>query len=143
MKLTQNKRLMEAVKFAFTGGFCFLIEYGALLLFKEAARMSVNLATPLAFLISVAVNYLLCVRWVFPEAKEGSRKAQVGFLVTSLLGLALNSLLMALLTALFGEDQVLFTLLGLNVKVYQVNKIIATLLVMIWNYFTKRFVLKG
>ena len=47
------------------------------------------------------------------------------------------------LTALFGEDAVVFVLFGLSVKVYMLNKIAATFLVMVWNYFTKRLVLKG
>ena len=49
---------------------------------------------------------------------------------------------MALLTALFGQDGILLTLFGIQLKVYHLNKAIATLLVMIWNYFTKRLILK-
>lgn len=138
-----SKRIAEIVKFVFTGGVCFLIEYAALIVLKEWLALDVLIATPLAFLVSVIVNYILCVRWVFPAAKDGSRKAQIGFLITSLMGLALNWLIMWALTALFGEDAVLLTLFGLSVKVYMVNKVIATGLVMIWNYFTKRYVLKG
>ncbi|MBQ8556896.1 MAG: GtrA family protein [Clostridia bacterium] len=138
-----NKRLIEVLKFALTGGVCFLIEYAALVVLKEWLRVDVLIATPIAFLISVIVNYLMCVRWVFPGAKDGSRRAQVGFVITSGLGLVINWALMALLTALFGQDVVLLTMMGLSVKVYMVNKVIATLVVMVWNYFTKRFVLKG
>jgi len=135
-------RLSEILRFALTGGVCFLIEYAALVLFKEWLHMNVLIATPLAFLISVIVNYLMCVRWVFSGAQEGSRKAQIGFVITSGIGLLLNWAIMALLTALFGEDTVLFSLFGLSVKVYMINKVIATLLVMIWNYITKRMLLK-
>ena len=105
--------------------------------------MDVLIATPLAFLISVAVNYLMCVRWVFSGAKDGSRKAQLGFVLTSVMGLALNWVIMWALTALFGQDGVLLSVAGFAVKVYMVNKAVATLLVMIWNYFSKRYVLKG
>ncbi len=138
-----NQRIREVMKFAVTGGVCFLIEYAALVLLKEWLHLSVIIATPLAFLISVAVNYLLCMRWVFDGAKDGSRKAQLGFALTSGMGLVLNWLLMLALTALFGEDAVVFTLFTLTVKAYMINKVIATFLVMVWNYFTKRWVLKG
>ncbi len=137
-----NDRLKEIVKFVFTGGVCFLIEYAALIVLKEWLHLPVVAATPLAFLISVVFNYLLCVKWVFPGAQEGSRKAQIGFVVTSLMGLALNWIIMWALTALFGEDRLLFTLFGAGVKVYMVNKVAATGLVMVWNYFTKRYVLR-
>ena len=138
-----NTRLKEVIKFAFTGGVCFLIEYAALIALKEWLHLSAVAATPIAFLISVVFNYLLCVKWVFDGAKEGSRKAQIGFAVTSVMGLFLNWAIMWALTALLGEDAVLLSLFGLEMKVYMLNKIIATALVMVWNYFTKRWLLKG
>ena len=100
-------------------------------------------ATPIAFLISVVFNYVLCVRFVFDGAKEGSRSAQLGFVITSGVGFFLNWLIMWALTTLLGEDTVLLTLFGFDLKIYWVNKIIATGLVMVWNYFTKRWLLKG
>ena len=138
-----SNRLNEIVKFAFTGGVCFLIEYAALIALKEWLRLPVVAATPIAFLISVVFNYLLCVRWVFDGAKEGSKKAQIGFALTSVMGLFLNWAIMWALTALLGEDGVLLSLLGVEIKVYMLNKVIATGLVMVWNYFTKRWLLKG
>ena len=135
-------RLKEILKFAFTGGVCFVIEYAALILLKELLHIPVVAATPIAFLISVVFNYLLCVKWVFDGAQEGSKKAQLGFLITSLMGLLLNWVIMWALTSLFGEDALLFALFGIEIKVYMLNKVIATGLVMVWNYFTKRYVLK-
>ena len=136
-------RLKEILKFAFTGGVCFLIEYAALIALKEWLHLPVVAATPVAFLISVVFNYLLCVKWVFDGAQEGSKKAQLGFLITSVMGLFLNWAIMWALTALLGEDAVLLTIFGFSVKVYMLNKVIATGLVMVWNYFTKRWLLKG
>ena len=138
-----SNRVKEIVKFAFTGGVCFLIEYAALIVLKEWLHLPVVAATPIAFLISVVFNYLLCVRWVFDGAKDGSKKAQIGFAATSVMGLFLNWLIMWALTALLGEDAVLLTIFGFSVKVYMLNKVIATGLVMVWNYFTKRWLLKG
>lgn len=138
-----SNRVKEIVKFAFTGGVCFLIEYAALIVLKEWLHLPVVAATPIAFLISVVFNYLLCVRWVFDGAKDGSKKAQIGFAITSVMGLFLNWAIMWALTALLGEDAVLLTIFGFSVKVYMLNKVIATGLVMVWNYFTKRWLLKG
>lgn len=138
-----NNRLKEILRFILTGGVCTLIEYAALYILKEWLHWGAVAATPIAFLISVVFNYLLCVRWVFPGAKEGSRKAQLGFVITSGMGFFLNWFLMWALTALFGEDVALFTLFGFTLEMWMVNKVIATALVMVWNYFTKRWVLKG
>ena len=137
-----NNRIKEIIRFAFTGGVCFLIEYAALVILKEWLHIPVVAATPIAFLVSVVFNYLLCIKWVFDGAQEGSKKAQLGFLITSVMGLVLNWAIMWALTALFGEDALLLSVFGMEIKVYMVNKVIATGLVMVWNYFTKRYVLR-
>lgn len=138
-----NNGLKEIIRFILTGGVCTVIEYAALYVLKEWLHVGAVAATPVAFLISVAVNYILCVKWVFPDAQEGSRRAQLGFLITSVAGFFLNWFIMWALTAWLGEDAVLLTVLGFQLKNYMVNKVAATALVMVWNYFTKRWVLKG
>lgn len=128
--LRGNTRLMELVRFGVTGGVCFLVEFAALTALVELVHMPVLWATALAFLISVIVNYALCVRWVFTGAKGGDSRVQLQFLLTSGMGLGLNELLMWLMNIRLGVQ-------------YQIAKIIATLLVMVWNYVTKRLVLRG
>jgi putative flippase GtrA len=136
-----ENRLGEAVRFAVSGGVCFLIEFAALVLLRDKAGLDTLIAVPAAFLISVIVNYLMCVRWVFPAAGEQRNAARLGFLVTSVMGLLLNEGLMLLFRTLFGEDGILLTLGGLSLAQYMVNKVLATLIVMVWNYFTKRWIL--
>ncbi|MBR4081819.1 MAG: GtrA family protein [Clostridia bacterium] len=128
--LRGNGRLMELIRFGVTGGVCFVVEFAFLTLFVEALHMPVLWATALAFLISVAVNYALCVKWVFTGAKGGDGKVKLQFLITSGMGLGLNELLMWLMNIRLGVQ-------------YQIAKVIATLLVMVWNYITKRLVLRG
>lgn len=137
-----NGRLGEVIRFVVTGGVCFLIEQAVLSLLKELFGLDVNIGTPIAFLVSVVANYLLCIKWVFPGADGRGGKTKAGFVLTSGIGFFLNWGIMALLTALFGQDDVLITLFSFQLKVYHLNKTIATLLVMVWNYFTKRIVLK-
>ena len=136
-------RTGEILRFAVTGGFCALIEMAVLILLRDKAGLDTLAAVPIAFLVSVIVNYMICVAWVFRGAKDGGTAAKLGFLVTSLIGLGLNELLMWLFRMAFGEDQTVVTVFGFAVTMYMVNKALATLLVMIWNYFTKRAVLKS
>ena len=134
-------RLGEALRFVITGGLCFLIEFAALIGLRDGIGLDTLVATPLAFLISVIVNYAMCVRWVFPAAGEQRNAARLGFLLTSLMGLALNEGLMMLFRAAFGENGILLTVGGFSLAQYMMNKALATLIVMIWNYFTKRWIL--
>ena len=147
-----GRRMKEVVRFAVTGGVCFLIEIAALRLFRDVigleklnsgnANYGTVLAAAIAFLISVVFNYLLCVRWVFEGAGEQGNARRAGFLITSVIGLFLNMGLMALFGRLFGEDAVLFRMFSLEIRMYMVSKAMATVIVMIWNYFTKRWILK-
>lgn len=124
-----HPQLAELFRFAFTGGVCFLVEFLCLTLLVELVHLPVLIATAIAFLISVAVNYVLCVKWVFTGAKDGGAGVKATFLLTSGMGFVLNEVLMWLLNIVLGVH-------------YMIAKVISTLLVMIWNYFTKRMVLK-
>ena len=140
---TDKKRISEMIRFALTGGICFLVEFVCLVALKEGLGLDTLIATPVAFLMSVAVNYLMCVKWVWPDAKDKGNTAKLGFLITSVIGLFLNEGLMLLFRIAFGEEQVLISIAGYGVSMYMVNKVAATLLVMIWNYFTKKAILKS
>lgn len=137
----KKSRAAEVIRFALTGGVCFLVELGVLILLKGKFGVDTLIATPIAFLISVILNYLLCVIWVFRDAGNRGAGAKAGFLITSLIGLGLNELLMLLFRLTLGEETVILTLGSRIFKMYVLNKCLATLIVMIWNYFSKRAVL--
>ena len=140
MESKQN-RTGEIIRFALTGGLCFLVELGVLILLKGGLGLDTLIATPVAFLVSVILNYLMCVVWVFKGAKNTNAASKAGFLITSLIGLGLNELLMLLFRWMLGEESVILSLGGKDIKMYVLNKCLATLIVMIWNYFSKRAVL--
>ena len=139
----KRSRLWEVLRFAVTGGVCFLVEFAVLVLLKEKLGLDTLIATPIAFLVSVAVNYLMCVFWVFKGAHNGGAALRVGFLIASVIGLLLNELFMLLFRVTLGEEAVLLTLGSFTVTMYMVNKAVSTLLVMVWNYFTKRAILSS
>ncbi len=141
--MREKGKLGEALRFVLTGGVCFLVEFFCLVLLRDKLGLDTLAAVPLAFLVSVILNYILCVIWVFKGAKDQGNAAKLAFLITSVMGLFLNEGLMYLFRVLFGEDQQLFTLFGFTVTMYMVNKALSTLIVMVWNYFTKRAVLKS
>ena len=137
----QKGRTAEVIRFALTGGVCFLVELAVLILLRGKLGIDTLIATPIAFLISVILNYLLCIVWVFRGTKNRGAGAKAGFLITSLIGLGLNELLMFLFRVTLGEDTVALTLGSREINMYVLNKCLATLIVMIWNYFSKRAVL--
>ena len=139
--MQKQTKMQEILRFVITGGVSFVVEFILLVVLRDTAGLPTLLANAIAFTVSVIVNYFLCLLWVFQGAQGGSRGKQAVFFLTSLIGLALNELIMFVLGAVLGEDTVLFSFAGRAVSMYMVNKVIATLLVMVWNYFSKRAVL--
>ncbi len=137
-----KKSNREVIRFVIAGGICFLIEFVFLVLLRDTMGLPTLIATPIAFVISVSVNYVMCVRWVFSGAGEQNLSAKAGFMITSVMGLLLNELLMWLFGMLLGEDREILTVFSFTVTMYMVNKVLATLIVMIWNFITKRLILQ-
>lgn len=136
-----GRLLGESLRFLVTGGVCFFIEFLVYLLLTRLLRTDTLLATAVAFCISVTFNWVLCLKWVFPEAGRQNRATGIGFLITSVIGLLVNELLMLIFRFIFGETAFLLELGTFRVTMDLVNKCLATLLVTVWNFFTKRAIL--
>ena len=98
---------------------------GILYLLTEFAGVYYLISAAISFTASVAVNYLICVFWVFEGAKNTGAKAKFIFVASSAAGLLINQLIMWLLVDITG-------------LYYMIAKIISTVIVMFWNYFMKR-----
>ena len=120
-------RFWEVFRFLVVGGGCFLLEYFLLFTLTEYAGFDPLVSAPIAFTISLIVNYILCVYVVFHVKHQGT-KQMILFIVTSLMGLGLNQLVM-------------WFCIDILAIWYMFAKIVASAIVMIWNYFTKRFIL--
>ncbi len=127
-KLLHNERLMELFRFAVTGGLSFLVDYGIMTVCKLFTPAPDWLSIALGFTVSVIVNYVLCAVWVFHGAKKQDLKSAVIFIGSSVIGLGLTELLMWLFMKI--------------IDIF-IAKIIVTLIVMVWNYFTKRIAVNG
>ena len=111
------------------GGGCFLLEYFLLYTLTEYGGLDPLVSAPIAFTVSLVVNYILCVYVVFHAQKQTGLQMAL-FVLTSLMGLGINQLVMWFFIDIMGIW-------------YMFAKVIASAIVMIWNYFTKRYVLHG
>lgn len=129
-ELMENKLIKQILRFGVVGGIAFLIDYAILIICKELLGFSVLLSAAIAFTISVIVNYILSVTWVFDVNKEKSAKKNfIIFIVLSVVGLGITELIMYL-----GSD-----VLNIN---YLIVKIFATAVVMVFNFITRKMFLE-
>ena len=121
-----NKLFAQIIIFGFVGGTSFLIDAGILFLLTEFAGVHYLISGAISFTASVIYNYILSIKWVF-DAKEDVNKVQelAVFIGLSVIGLGLNQLFMWLFVDIFHIY-------------YMLSKIIATAIVMVYNFVTRK-----
>ena len=127
-KIPGGERFWEVMRFLVVGGGCFVLEYVLLYTLTEYGHIPYLTSSAVAFTVSLLVNYFLCVTFVF-HARNQSRKGMILFAATSFAGLGINQVTMWFFVEIAGLW-------------YMFAKVIASAVVMIWNYFTKRYILK-
>ncbi len=126
----QEKLLIQIFKFGIVGGIAFVIDYLSLIICKEVFHLNTLLAAAIAFTISVIYNYLASIKWVFDVNKEKDSKTNfIIFIVLSIVGLIITEIIMW-----FGTDV-------LNIS-YLIIKIVATAVVMVFNFITRKMFLE-
>ncbi len=129
-KAKTRKLLIQIFKFGIVGGTAFVIDFVFLYIFREFCHFPVLISNTLSFCISVIYNYIASVKWVFDVNKEKNAKMQfVVFIILSVIGLLINDLIM----------WVSVDFLSIY---YLLAKIIATIIVMIFNFVTRKMFLE-
>lgn len=125
-----EKLLLQIFKFLVVGGLAFVIDYLTLIICKEVFHIDVLISAAIAFTISVIVNYILSIKWVFDVDENKSKsKNFIIFIIFSVIGLVLTEIIMW-----FGVD-----ILKIS---YLIVKIIATAIVMVFNFITRKLFLE-
>lgn len=121
--------MKQIAKFLVVGGTAFLIDYGVMLALVEGVGIHYMISNILSFSLSVLYNYVLSVYWVFsPRKKE--RCASILFVILSIAGAFLNSYIMWELVEVIHMG-------------YQWAKILATGIVMVFNFITRKWLFEG
>lgn len=132
-----NNKYMKLFMYLCVGGSAALLEWGLFFLFFSGLThisffplqtQTVLAATTLAFATSTLYHYILCNRFVFDSGSRYQRGAELSLVfLVSTIGLGWNLLLMWLFTSP--------VILGLNPML---SKIIASAIVTVWNYVSRK-----
>jgi putative flippase GtrA len=111
--------LRSLISFGLVGGFATGVQYAVMSLLIWLFGCPLVLASGIGFAVSAVANYALNARLTF-RSRESHAKTLPRFIVAALLGLGINSLLLAFLASL-----------GMHPAPAQ---LLATLGVLLWNY---------
>ena len=129
-KVKQNKLLMQIIKFIIVGGIATVIDYLIFFILHELLGINTIISNIISFTVSVIYNYIASVKWVFEVDESKDKKQQfIIFIVFSILGLLINTGIVYLCTDIIK----LYSLIG---------KVIATSIVMIFNFITRKIFLE-
>lgn len=129
-KLLKNPKLWEIFRFGVNGGICFLVDAAIMAVLMDYTPLAPWLCIGIGFTVSVILNYILCLVWVFKGAGKQDLKSQIIFIGSSVIGLGLTEVLMLFALNVLFMDKI-------------IAKVIVTLIVMVWNYFMKRLAIYG
>lgn len=131
-RFPRKSLLGQFLRYLVTGGLAFVIDFGLFALCLYVFGWHYLLANLVGLLAGLVFNYALSILWVFSACKRTFEKKKVAeftlFALVGLAGVGINQLLMYLMVDGLGLDEML-------------SKIIAAVLVLMWNFGTRKFML--
>ncbi len=120
---------VQFFRYGVVSGLAFVIDVGLLYWLSEIMGVHYIPSASIAFLVGVTIVYLGSIFWVFPKRSGlGPKKEAVAFLLIGLVGLLLTDLLLFAMIEWINQT-VLFA------------KIYATVLVFLFNFTARKFLL--
>jgi putative flippase GtrA len=120
---------IQAFRYVLSGTLAYAVDYCALIIFVEIFKIYYLTAALVAFLLGAITAYILNVRWVFDRRTFKNRYFEISiFIVIGLVGLILNQHIIWVFTE------------NLDFH-YLFSKLIATMIVVVWNFFARKYIL--
>lgn len=118
--------LVQIFNFGIVGVVATAIDFLFLYLFRDMCHFPLIISNTLSFCISVMYNYWASMTFVFDVDKNKSKKRNfILFIIFSVIGLLLNDMIVWIVTDMLGIY-------------YLISKVIATFIVMVFNFVTRK-----
>lgn len=132
------KEAERFIKFAIVGTIGFVIDFGTLAFLKEILGFHTLVANTISFSAAVTSNFLFNRFWTYPDSRSKSLWMQMGqFFVVNIIGLLINNTILHFLEAVFNDW--LSHIPMLVDRGYIFAKMVATIVVLFWNFFINRY----
>lgn len=122
----------QFIKSSLVGGFAFLIYIILTAFFTEIFNFSYILSSSISFFISLLVNYIFSIGWVFRDEKITLsallNKDSLNFIVIGIISFLINYLLISFLTDTLGVHYLISSIIGAGV-------------IFVWNFFARKIII--
>ena len=128
--IRKNDLIIQIIKFVFVGGTATIIDIVIYYICYNKLNINPLLANIISFTISLVFNYFASVKWVFVlDEKKSKRTMFILFIALAVMGLLISELLLFIFINKLFLNKLL-------------SKIIATLIVMVFNFVTRKLLLE-
>jgi putative flippase GtrA len=148
------KEAERFAKFLLVGTLGFIIDFGTLTFLIEIVNLpslieentpfslfvGVILANTISFSLAVLSNFTFNRYWTYPESRTKKKRVQLPqFTLVSVIGLLINNAIFALTLLFLGRLSPQFNVLTFTIDTYIPAKMLATIVVLFWNFFVNRY----
>ncbi len=132
------KEAKRFVKFMVVGTIGFIVDFGTLTTLVELFKVQTLIANTISFSAAVVSNFTWNRLWTYPDSRSKPLVAQlVQFITVSVAGLIINDTIVYLLEGVFND--LMHEAHLLEGRGYIPAKIVATVVVLFWNFFINRY----
>ncbi|WP_436414978.1 GtrA family protein [Petrimonas sp.] len=118
--------VFKFIKFGIVGGTGIIVDFSITWICKEKLQLNKYISNSIGFLFAATSNYILNRIWTFQSSNKQIVREYISFLFISLIGLGFNNL-------------VIFILHEKMKMNFYFAKIIATGIVVLWNFFANYY----
>ncbi len=121
--------MKEFIKYSFVGGICTLLDFLILYLLTTLGGVHYLISSTISFALGVILNYLLCTFWIFSIHRVKNHPTEfLYYVLISLVGLGINTILMWVFTDTLGLW-------------FMLSKLIAAGITLFYNFFARKLLL--
>lgn len=122
--------ILQIIKFGIVGVIATLVDVGTLTALTELLHVDVLVSSAISFCVSVAVNYILSMAFVFKSKNQDKFREIIIFVLLSVGGLCLNQL-------------ILWIGVKFTTVYYLIVKLFALVIVPVYNFITRKIFLES
>jgi putative flippase GtrA len=125
-QLVDKVFLLKFIKFCLVGFSGVFVDFGFTYFFKEVVKIQKYVANAIGFTMAATTNYFLNRVWTFNSHNPHVMTEFSRFFMIALIGLAINSAIIWLMNGKFKVN-------------FYISKLVATLIVTLWNFLINAY----
>jgi len=115
---TLNGTLQKFIKFSIVGFINTAVSYLVFFILLEIGHVAYLLSSILAYLVGIIISYIGNKYWTFRASRTAVREEFIKFFILNLIGLAINTAIMACLVEIFKLNPLIAQILAMSVVIF-------------------------